>query len=494
MKTKSISNSNSVYRNSNPYIASVFERAGDARNVLCVAIDYAKSKHLALVCDGNGDVLKAPFSVRNDADGVAFLIDQVRSTARRRKIPDSQIFFGGEDEPRYVSNFCKALRDAGYLTVNVNAWLAKSNRAGSSSSTDKLDLGGIAATLLSRRAQTPRSAQPDDEPYQHLRELMRTRRKMVCDQTATANRIHTRVDELFPGFLDESKSNITAFGPASVDLMKERFSCTQIARRKPDALARLLRRHRIHQPEEKASSLIEMAGTALAPDPARIVMLQQALAPALELHQCLARNSNALRTEAALLLATTPYAMLTSIPGIGFVLAAGLGAELGVPEKLPKLDSMCAYAGIVPRTYQTGGEDSPAKQGKTSPRCNHILKDWVVQSAQKLYLYGPPEIKDRIIRWNANDQHGIFAAAKRHLRLTRTLVTNRIPYLSPTGRNATPGEALHHDALLQTWTVLQKKWRTIPGGLDLICDENHPIGFWRRVMIEAHGAYLPQRI
>ena len=37
-------------------------------------------------------------------------------------------------------------------------------------------------------------------------------------------------------------------------------------------------------------------------------------------------------------------------PLIGFVLAAGLAGELGDPKHLGKLDSLRAYAGIVPRT------------------------------------------------------------------------------------------------------------------------------------------------
>ena len=45
----------SVYRNQNVLISAVFERAGDARKVLCVALYYAKRKHVALICDGHGD-------------------------------------------------------------------------------------------------------------------------------------------------------------------------------------------------------------------------------------------------------------------------------------------------------------------------------------------------------------------------------------------------------------------------------------------------------
>ena len=419
----------SVYRNQNVLIRAIFERARDPRKVLCVALDYAKRKHVALICDGHGDVLKSAFPIENSTEGIAFLIEQISATARRRKIPKNQIFLGGEDEPAYVANFTAALRDKGYLVVRVNAYEAKENRENLLASTDTLDLLGIAKTLLSRRARSSGDDSPQNPVYHHLRELTRTRRILVRQETATANRIHAISDQLFPGFLTDSKSGLTAFSDASCALMKERFSAPEIARRKPAALA----------------------------------------------------------------LATTPYAMMTSIPGIGFVLATGVAGELGDPAKLGSTDSLCGYAGIVSTTDQTGGPDSPPVQRHASPRCNRILKDWTVQSAQKIREYGPPELKDRIIRWENNGQHATFAAARRYLRLLHALVKNQIPYLAPQGRgrHATTDDLAA--AAFQTWTVLQRKWRTVPGGLDLITDEAHPIGFWRRVLKETHGIHLPER-
>jgi hypothetical protein len=44
---KSSTRSSSVYRNQNVLVRAVFERAGSARKVLCVALDYAKTKHVA---------------------------------------------------------------------------------------------------------------------------------------------------------------------------------------------------------------------------------------------------------------------------------------------------------------------------------------------------------------------------------------------------------------------------------------------------------------
>jgi Transposase len=130
----------------------------DPRKVLCVALDYAKHKHMVLCCDGNGDIHKQLFAVENSSEGVAFLIGQISATARRRKIRKCNIFLGGEDEASYVANFTAALRSLQYLVMRVNAYEAKENRESLIASTDTLDLLGIAKTLLSRRARSTRPA------------------------------------------------------------------------------------------------------------------------------------------------------------------------------------------------------------------------------------------------------------------------------------------------------------------------------------------------
>lgn len=485
--------SSSVYRNQNAQVRAIFERAGSARKVLCVALDYAKSKHVALICDGSGDILKSAFPVENNLAGVSWLIEQIAATARRRKITKDCIYLGGEDEAPYVANFTAALREKGYLVVRVNAYEAKESRENLLASTDNLDLLGIAKTLLARRARPTSESSAADPVYHHLREITRCRRTLVRQQTAASNRIHALADQLFPGFLSDAKSGLTAFSDASLELMAERFSAPEIARRRPSSLASLLHRHRVHAADETAAKIIALARQALPPAPHRVATLQRTLAATVDLYRCLHRNALELRTDAALTLATTPYAMLTSIPGIGFVLAAGIAGELGDPTRLAPLDSLCGYAGIVPKTFQSGGPDSPAVQGNASPRCNRILKDWTVQSAQKIHLYGPPELKERITRWNANGQHGIFAAARRYLRLLRSLVLHEIPYLAPQGRGRAAAPEELAAAALATWTVLQRKWRSIPGGHDLIANEEHPLGFWRRVVMETHGIHLPLR-
>ena len=92
---------------------------------------------------------------------------------------------------------------------------------------------------------------------------------------------------------------------------------------------------------------------------------------------------------------------------------------------------------------------------------------------------------------NANGQHGIFAGARRYLRLLRTLVLNQVPYLDPRSRSSTASDQDRADAALQAWIILIRKWRTIPDGIELIAKETNPLSFWRRVVMESRSVHLP---
>jgi transposase len=85
--------------------------------------------------------------------------------------------------------------------ARVNAYEASEQRENLLASTDQLDLLAIAKTLLNRRARLTTPCQDQDARYPQIRELSRTRRGLVRQQTSTSNRIHTLVDRLCPEFL-----------------------------------------------------------------------------------------------------------------------------------------------------------------------------------------------------------------------------------------------------------------------------------------------------
>lgn len=82
-----------------------------------------------MFCNGHGDVLRKPFSIKNSPEGVKYLMQQVVRSCRHRRINRKHVFFGGEDRNSYAKNFAKTLCSQGWLVARVNARDAKKQRA-----------------------------------------------------------------------------------------------------------------------------------------------------------------------------------------------------------------------------------------------------------------------------------------------------------------------------------------------------------------------------
>ena len=165
-----------IYQNQSQEIVHLFEDAGSNDKVMCVPMDYAKNDHLVMFCNGQGDILRKPFSVKNTPEGIAYIDDQVMRSCRRRGIKKKHVFFGGEDANSFAKNFVSTLRSKGFLVANVNAHDAKKQRVSVQASTDRIDLMGIATMLLNCRA----NCYPAQSGiYRNLRLIVRHRRKLV---------------------------------------------------------------------------------------------------------------------------------------------------------------------------------------------------------------------------------------------------------------------------------------------------------------------------
>jgi hypothetical protein len=175
--------------------------------------------------------------------------------------------------------------------------------------------------------------------------------------TKVCNQIHTVVDRLLPGFLDEKKTGIAPFSKSSLYLMKDRFSEGRIHRRKTDKLTEILRQYGTQNHERAASELKEYAKAVLIQPNEYIGTLQMSLAQHVRHYQCIRENIEQLEKEIALGLAQTQGAFLTTVRGIGIVLAAGVTAEIGDPNKQKPLNNLVSYSVIIPRSKQTRGLD-----------------------------------------------------------------------------------------------------------------------------------------
>jgi len=326
-----------IYVHQSQELLGLFEQAGNSTKVMCVPIDYAKKDHIVMFCNGHGDILRKPFPIKNTPEGVNHLAEQVSRSCRYHRINPAHVYFGGEDGGSYAENFANTLRAKGWLVAGVNAHDAKKQRENLQASTDRLDLMGIARMLLNRRGNC---CPAQSGVYRNLRNLVRHRRKLVVMTTEVRNRIHTVVDRLFPGFLSERNSGITPFSKSSLWLMENRFSAPQIRRRKRQPLIESLRRNGMPKPDHAASKLQEYASRVLNTPDEYIDTLQLSLSQHVTHHRCLQENVEQVEKEIAVWLAQTQGAFLTSIRGIGIVLAAGVTAEIGNPNMQKPLNNL----------------------------------------------------------------------------------------------------------------------------------------------------------
>jgi transposase len=476
----------SIYPDRSQELLALFEQAGNNKKIMCVPIDYAKKDHLVMFCNGYGEVLRKPFSVDNSVDGVKYLLDQVSRSCRHRHIRPEHVFFGGEDVNSYAENFANTLRSNGWLVANVNAHDAKKQRENMQANTDRTALMGIAAMLLNRRA----NCYPAQSGiYRNLRTLVRHRKKLVKMKTEVRNRIHTIVDRLFPGFLNEKKSGIVPFSSSSLYLMQERFSAPQIRRRKRSVLIRHLEKRGTKKSEQIASKLQDYATQVLTTPDEYATTLQISLANHVTHFRCLLDGAQQLVKEMALLLAQTQGAFLTSIKGIGIVLASGVTAEIGDPLAQRSTDRLASYAGIIPKVKQTGGSQGASITGRVSKRSNHLLKDFVVQSAYHIGRYGPKDLQTDYSRREAAGQHADFGIGRRFVRMAMCLMRTSQIYLPPDLRSTHIQTEQRADYYLSMWPYLKDKWSK-EGALDMAFAKDKPLGQWRYIVQELYGIKL----
>jgi len=246
-------------------------------------------------------------------------------------------------------------------------------------STDSLDLLGISKMLLNCRGNC---SPAQSGIYWDLRMHVRQRRKLVNMASGMKNRIHTTVDRIFPGFLDETKSGIAPFSKCSLLL-----------------------------------------------------------------------------------------------------------AEIGNPDKQKSLSNIVSYSGIIPKVKQTGGIQGKTRIKKVGKRCNHILKDYVVQSASHMGLHGPEDLMLDYKRRDAQGQHADFGMARRFLRMAMGLMRTYQTYLPKRLRSTKINMKERAAYYLIAWPKLREKWHKA-NSLDIAFDKDMPLGQWRKVIQELYGIEL----
>jgi len=388
--------------------------------MLYVGIDVAKRSHEVVVLDDAGEVRGKSFGIANSRTGMRKLIDRVD-----RANPEGQaVVFGLEATSHYWLGLYSHLREEGREVVALNPLQTSAYRKLQIRpvKNDRRDAWCIAEVL--RLEPIVRTAQANDVVL-GLRHLSRLRTELVDQIADQKRRVISVLDQIFPEF--ESVFG-DVFGTTAAALLEAHPTPEEIAALDLAQLTSLLRQHSHGRfGQAKAEQLQEAArssfGVTLALD-ALTAQLQILLAQI----GFLGDQVTELEERIAAYLDQVPQ-HLTSIPGVGPVLAAAILGEIGDIRRFKNGSALVAYAGIDPIVYQTG--EFRARSTRISKRGSRYLRRAVWQAAQGAARHDPvlKEVYERKRLAGKHHTVAVGAVANKLVHIIYAVLRDNQPYV-----------------------------------------------------------------
>lgn len=307
-----------------------------------VGIDIGKHHHEALVLDRQGEPCGNSMSFSNTRAGIEALVKKLESS-------DAKVRVALESSGPYWLCLYDRLTSRGYDVVVINPLQTNAYRKAGirKAKTDPIDAFWIADLL---RINRTRPNQIPEAIRLQLRELSRFRFSLVDRIGDLKRKVISILDRVFPEYETLFSS---VFLASSRRLLQEASSAQELARFDLSELTEMLRESsRGRFKETKARKIIEQAkssiGISFLADAAQLEM------------QCLLEQIDFLEEQIQQIDDHLPLLLdkadqyLTTIPGIGVVLAATILGEIGDVNRFPELENLVAYAGIDPTVYRSG--------------------------------------------------------------------------------------------------------------------------------------------
>ena len=313
--------------------------------VISVGIDVSKDKHDCFILSSEGETLADGFTIPNTLDGFNFLLRKIQDCTT----PQDKIKVGLEATGHYSYNLLGFLLDNGLATYVLNPLRTNLYRKSLSlrkTKTDRVDARTIASMLLSDVGLKPYT----DTTYhnEELKSLTRYRFDKVKERAKLKSSISRLVCILFP----ELEKLVPTLHMASVYALLEEFpGAKQIAGAHLTRLKALLETaSKGRYKRDVALQIREAARNSIGSRmPAKSLELQHTIRLIRELDTEISEIENQIQS-----IMKELHSPITTIPGVGFRMAAMILAEVGDFTRFASPDKLLAYAGMSPSTYQSG--------------------------------------------------------------------------------------------------------------------------------------------
>ncbi len=340
-----------------------------------VGIDVGKRHHQAVVIDEPGEPCGDVVRFSNMRPGIESLVERLEDLDEPCKI-------ALESSGQYWLCLYDQLAARGYDVAVINPLQINAYRRTGirKAKTDPIDAFWIADLL---RIDRVRPNQIPEDLRLQMRELSRFRFSLVDRISDLKRKVLSVLDRVFPEYETLFSS---VFLKSSRRLLEEAGSAEELAAFDLSELTDFLRTaSRGHFGERKAQEVIDQAqssiGISFLADAAQLE-LQCLLEQIHFLEQQIARIDDQLT-----ILLDEADQYLTTIPGIGEVLAAAILGEIGDVNRFAEVEKLVAYAGIDPTVHESG--QFGATQVHMSKRGSPYLRRALWLAANVAWQYDP---------------------------------------------------------------------------------------------------------
>ena len=387
--------------------------------VISVGIDVSKDKHDCFIQSSEGEVLVDVFTIPNNMDGFNILLEKIQRCATSQ----DKIKVGLEATGHYSYNLLGFLLDNGLATYVLNPLHTNLYRKSLSlrkTKTDRVDARTIASMLLSDVGLKPYT----DTAYhnEELKSLTRYRFDKVKERAKLKSSVSRLVCILFP----ELEKLVPSLHIASVYALLEEYpGAKQISAAHLTRLKTLLEttskgRYKRDMALEIRDAARNSIGSRM---PAKSLELQHTIRLIRELDNEIAEIEEQIQT-----IMDELRSPITTIPGLGFRMAAMILAEVGDFTRFDSPDKLLAYAGMSPSTYQSGQLKNcyPHMEKRGSRYLRYAL-----YNATKYVCHWDPTFAAYLSKKRAEGKHYNIAlshAARKLVRLIFAMEKSRQPY------------------------------------------------------------------
>ena len=334
-----------------------------------VGIDIAKLNHFASVISSDGEVLVEPFKFTNDNDGFHKLVLVLDSFEK------DSLIIGLESTAHYGNNLVEYLVSRRYKVCVINPIQTSSMRKNNirKTKTDTVDTKVIAKTLMT---QPYRLYSSYDIDMMHLKNLGRSRQKLIKQRTRAKIQLTSYIDQAFP----ELQYFFNGIHHRSVyAVLKETPSPDLIASIHMTHLAHLLESaSHGHFKKDTAQALRVLAQKSVgSSDKSISIQITQTI----ELIELLDRQVHDTEAEICKIIDALD-SVIKTIPGISYLEAGMILGEIGDIHRFSTPSKLLAFAGLDPSVYQSGNFN--ASHTKMSKRGSSTLRYALVYAAHNV--------------------------------------------------------------------------------------------------------------